>query len=766
MPISSGKATRIGGTRQRVREWISDILGMRSGLRPEAFEGLEGRCLLGSTPLPAIGDLETPTNPVVRLETNFGDVDIELFIGAAPITVNNFLTYVTSQRFDGTFFHRNAVSPQVFVLQGGGFSFDNDTGLSAMDTDPPIVRETTGRSNLARTVAMARTSQIDSATSQFFINYVDNTFLDPTGPSNGYAVFGRIVQGWDNVLAIQAIGAQNLSGDSRLTGHPSAGAMNEVPVRSSYSSAAGLMEQDLVSIINAEVVKTAGNTGFFSHKVMYPDGFRSNRTTETLELVNPNSTTATYQVIARYETGERDQIISAGTINANTTMTIRLSDAEDSGLTIMRLNTPYSLVVESGLPPSESNPQPVAATINRHDFNATIGESFFNPAGHPTSELQTWDFARIERGDLSQEVLVWQNLTDQTATLTISFFTSQGQIDLIETVEPYRRGGLELWNLGLPLGVMSARISSTQPIVAALSDWDIPSGTANPGDASYYTPAFGVLGVKGGGATQGGLGDLTITSGFTSTISIFNPNGAGVVVTLRFWLDTRGPTEDPVTRSLVLSASSRLDYVLDTTLLGISAGERFAVTYSSGSAPVTLQYTSVDDADRYLATGKRADGVGTSFQSRMAPQVHFVDGRWDPARDTTTQNEFIGIFNPFSRASVTLDYIVRYTFVDGTTIDAATGTLGANARVTLRTSSFTGVMSKVGAGAQFQRYTISVIGTATDSSPILGGTSSWSTAGLVNFTRLDTALGESVTSSGMASGFGLAFTSPDLLPGG
>jgi len=762
MPISIGKATNVGGgNKRRVREWIADILGVRAGHRADIFEGLEGRCLLGSTPLPTIGDLELPTNPVVRLETNLGDVDIELFIGAAPITVNNFLTYVTSQRFDGTFFHRNAVSPQVFVLQGGGFSFDNDSGLSAMNTEPPIIRETTGRSNLARTVAMARTSQIDSATSQFFINYVDNTFLDPTGPGNGYAVFGRIVQGWDNVLAMQALGAQNLSGDSRITGHPSAGAMNEVPVRSSYSSAAGLMEQDLVSITNAEVVKTAGSTGFFSHRVVFPDGFRSNRTTETLELMNPNSTTATYQVIARYENGDRDQIISAGTINANSTLTIRLSDAEDSGLTIIRADTPYALVVESGLPPSESNPQPIAATINRHDFNATIGESFFNPAGHPTSELQTWDFARIERGNLSQEVLVWQNLTDQTATLTISFYTSGGTIDLIETLAPYRRGGLELWNLELPLGVMSARITSTQPIVAALSDWDIPSGTAAPGDASYYTPAFGVLGSTAGGATHAGMGDLTIETGFTSTISIFNPNGAGVVVTLSFWLDTRGPTDDPVLRTLVLSAGTRTDYVLDTSLLGISSGERFAVTYSSGSTPITMQYTSVDEAGRNLATGKRADGVATTFLSKLAPQVNFADGRWDPARDTTTQNEFIGIFNPFARSSASLAYTVRYTFVDGTTIDAATGTLGANARVTLRTSSFSGVLAKVGSGAQFQRYAISVFGTITDS-----GSLNQPHAGLVHFTRLDTFLGESVAAPGMASALGIALSSTILLPGG
>jgi len=141
----------------------------------------------------------------VQLETTLGDIVIELDEVAAPITTANFLAYVDSGFYDGadgmgpTIFHR--IVPG-FVIQGGGLTED----LDGKPTMPAIVNEAdNGLSNLRGTLAMARTSDPNSATSQFFVNLVDNTFLDQTPRDAGYAVFGEVVEGMEVVDMIAAV---------------------------------------------------------------------------------------------------------------------------------------------------------------------------------------------------------------------------------------------------------------------------------------------------------------------------------------------------------------------------------------------------------------------------------------------------------------------------------------------------------------------------------------------------------------------------------
>lgn len=141
--------------------------------------------------------------PQVRLATTMGDIIIELDMERAPQTVNNFLTYLQFGSYNGTLFHR--VIPG-FVIQGGGFSPD----LQRVPTQAPVKNESKGGlSNLAGTIAMARTSDPHSATNQFYINLRDNTALDFGGradPSGwGYTVFGRVVEGMDVVRKISTV---------------------------------------------------------------------------------------------------------------------------------------------------------------------------------------------------------------------------------------------------------------------------------------------------------------------------------------------------------------------------------------------------------------------------------------------------------------------------------------------------------------------------------------------------------------------------------
>jgi len=141
-------------------------------------------------------------NPVVRMVTNLGTIEAELYADKAPKTVANFVQYVKDKHYDGLIFHR--VIGQ-FMIQGGGY----DTQYRQRPTRPPVEHEgrqatAAGLKNEPGTLAMARTNDPHSATSQFFINVVPNAFLDPTPAQWGYTVFGKVTSGMDVVEKIRA----------------------------------------------------------------------------------------------------------------------------------------------------------------------------------------------------------------------------------------------------------------------------------------------------------------------------------------------------------------------------------------------------------------------------------------------------------------------------------------------------------------------------------------------------------------------------------
>lgn len=139
-------------------------------------------------------------SPLVTLETTMGRITIGLYQDRAPVTVDNFLRYVEEGHYDGTIFHRVVDG---FVVQGGGF----EPGMRERPTRDPIPNEAgNGLANLRGTVAMARTRDPDSATSQFFVNVANNRSLDPGNmDAYGYAVFGVVVDGMDVVQAISRL---------------------------------------------------------------------------------------------------------------------------------------------------------------------------------------------------------------------------------------------------------------------------------------------------------------------------------------------------------------------------------------------------------------------------------------------------------------------------------------------------------------------------------------------------------------------------------
>ena len=167
-------------------------------------------CLI--TPLSAFAGGQATTGDktvTVRMITNKGEIVLELDAEKAPATVENFVSYAKSGFYDGTIFHR--VIPG-FMIQGGGF----EPGMKEKDTQAPIKNEAdNGLKNDLGTIAMARTPDPHSASSQFFINAKDNDFLNysaPTAQGWGYCVFGKVTEGMDVIKAIEKVSTGNSGG--------------------------------------------------------------------------------------------------------------------------------------------------------------------------------------------------------------------------------------------------------------------------------------------------------------------------------------------------------------------------------------------------------------------------------------------------------------------------------------------------------------------------------------------------------------------------
>jgi peptidyl-prolyl cis-trans isomerase A (cyclophilin A) len=154
------------------------------------------------------------SRPRVRLETSMGPIIIELFEDAAPLTVANFLQYVEDTFYDGTIFHR--VEPGL-VIQGGGFT----EAMQRKTTRDPIANEAgNGLRNARGTIGAARTMEMDSATSQFYINLQDNSGFNGDGVTGGYAVFGRVYEGMEIVDTIAFVETDVRSGMQNVPVEP------------------------------------------------------------------------------------------------------------------------------------------------------------------------------------------------------------------------------------------------------------------------------------------------------------------------------------------------------------------------------------------------------------------------------------------------------------------------------------------------------------------------------------------------------------------
>jgi cyclophilin family peptidyl-prolyl cis-trans isomerase len=199
---------------------------------------------------------EAQNNPRVLLQTNFGDIVIELLPADAPITVDNFLAYVNSGFYDGLLFHRVV---EDFMIQGGAFYLIGTTYYYWPPIYPQIINESyNGLKNLRGTIAMARSDEPNSANSQFFINHVDNDFLDKENAFDGfgYCVFGNVVS---DMNVVDAIATTTVYGvDDTFTHFP-------------YNPTADIINAEVLPCDSPECAdfSTDGNVNFTDYQLFY-----------------------------------------------------------------------------------------------------------------------------------------------------------------------------------------------------------------------------------------------------------------------------------------------------------------------------------------------------------------------------------------------------------------------------------------------------------------------------------------------------------------
>ncbi len=663
------------------------------------FDPLEARQMMAlTTPLPSISLLENSANPVARIITNFGDIDIELYQDTNPNTVANFVNYIEDGDYDQFFFHRLIRN---FVLQGGGFRYDDTDHLSPVPTDPALNNEFQ-RSNVAKTLAMAKIPEDvegggpDSATSQFFFNLVNNS-ANLDGQNGGFTVFGKVIGdiSWGVVQGIANLPIEDLRNEPKFAGQ-FAGNFQNVPVSNAFQpvpGGPGVTEATLVLVWDIELIKPANTTQFYDEFVQYPEGFAGSTINEFLPIGNPNNETVFYQVIARAETPQgqvaegytwfRDKVISSGAVGPNARGGITISRFGEGGAPsaddLVPQGVPYSLEIRST--------RPLSVNLSHYDFGTSTGEGFDSRVS------DTWTFADATKltGSVNQ-FLVWYNPDAVPVNVSITFLLNDGSTrETSVRTDRYRRGGLSIGELGsLPNNQsFSIRVESDRDIVVAHTGYD------SRGEQTGFTE----LGIMGDGSTRGvipmGSANGDTAQQFVTFLNSSDSTAAVITLVLSF---SDGSPELPITiPGLILSPGAR-----STINLGdipeANDGRRYSIRYTSGS---TLVYAGT----RNVQFG---DEVRYPVSLDAATQWNYAEGFMDPARAGTDVLETLSIFNPnteaMGRAESAAEVTIRFLYTDGTVV-TEDRTIDAAGRLDLDIHTLSSVLNQ---GTQHQRFYYSI----------------------------------------------------------
>jgi hypothetical protein len=390
------------------------------------------------------------------------------------------------------------------------------------------------------------------------------------------------------------------------------------------------------------------------HHLYYPEGYSSRTISEAVPITNPNSVAATYELWARYAVGERDQLISSGTIAPHSRAGVVVTNARRDGSSITRAGVGYALELRSSAP--------LAANLSHYDFGTAIGESFTNATS------TEWTFGDGVKDSVNvRQALVIYNPNNQEAHVTLTAFTESGQVvSVTKSIDALRRGG---WNLHRALdvseGLYGIRVTSDIPIVAALTHYDITEqrgygslGQTGGATAGYIASIDPEDNSDDGTPDQGGSNDDDGTpdqgngrANRRATLGILNAGDAPATITLKFVDRQHGDTVVVAERTLTVLAGSH-DKV-DVASLGIVADAGFGVVYES-DLPVTMA----------ASVFRGNDAVGVEATAVAATTWTFGEGFMSAARAGLSVFEDLYVFNPGATAA---EITVEFFLGDGRT---------------------------------------------------------------------------------------------------
>jgi hypothetical protein len=376
-----------------------------------------------------------------------------------------------------------------------------------------------------------------------------------------------------------------------------------------------------------------------------PEGFASDQINEFVPIVNPNNQAAEYELWARYETGERDQLIASGTIAALSRGGVTISDSQNPGATVVRKNTPYALELLSSLP--------LTATLSHYDFDSAIGESFTS-----TTSLE-WSFGDVQKNtaEIRDFILVY-NPSDIDSTITLTIY---GQNGIAHTesrlVESRRRGGWSVQDIAaLAQGEFGVRITSEQFVVAFQSRYQLETGRG-----------WGAIGTPNGSAADGVVTSGSFADNFyningdqggprfdaDATLGILNTNSSPLlgVVTLTFQFDDGN--QATTTRTVVVRANGH--ELVSFREFGLPQGVNFSVVYRA-NVPVTVT------VGRYQGM----DGTGHNGSNIAATEWTLGEGYMSRDRGGSAVRESLHIYNPTGIES--LRATIEFLGVDGSVL--------------------------------------------------------------------------------------------------
>lgn len=694
--------------------WFGRRKDLRSNDPSPAFETLESRLALYQGPMisgmPPLASLENPNDSVVRIDTNVGKIDIELFDQLAPGAVAAFKAYVNSGKFDESIF--DAMTPG--ALFGGRAKWSDTTHLTPIVPNAATPNGLT-RSNLQGTLTFVpiNATQVRNI---FAINLANNPVFDTA--SGGYTVFGKVVQGWNVVQTIATFATQNLN---TQFGTPN-GPYTRVPVTGAYNAGVGPTEATLVRITDIEVVKVNtpnSNNGnlFFVHTLVYPEGFRSATTTESIGMVNldPNRINY-YQVIVRYETGDRDSVILTGGMAPGARITLKINDASQPTYNLVRSGVGYAIEIRTTRAFSAQLNHRDTAGSRQGDLGVLLDQSFQILARVFPGQLQTWKIGGGEKGALSRSYVLIENLTDVTANVNILLTNDNGTTKFVFLpLKAARRGGVSVGDLtDFADGNYSVLITSNQPIVAAISQY-------KTGGGQNLTDGDTALGTINGGSTEGYLAAAQVPASGSSQFDLYYSDGNIGAVTVNFQFILSDGTVLNGNPVLLTSAQRRKTVSISSLNPSLPTGQFFSVKYSvsNGVTPVTVSY--------------RADVAGdfmtTPFQTLASEKLVFADGYTDPTLNANQFNETISIYNPYG-GSTSLFFDLIFHFSDTSNAQnngpmyayGGAGTaLGSHQRIDLHASDFAAIATKINSNPAFRFYSVEVVGFPFTGQQVTGG---------------------------------------------